>query len=76
MNPSKLLDGTDRKQSFPLTKVVLTRSQETQNVNQACVSQKCPVCGLTPMAQEEKSEGAANDGLVGLTSVLVETIGT
>lgn len=57
-------------------KVMLTCSQETQNINQVCMSQKCQICGLIPVVQKEKSEGAANDGLVGLTSDLVETIGT
>ncbi|PKU29655.1 puratrophin-1 isoform x2 [Limosa lapponica baueri] len=76
LNPLKFLDGKDRKQNFPLMKVMLTHSQEPQNVNQVCVSQKCQICGLIPVAQKGKSEGAANDGLVGLTSGLVETIET
>lgn len=56
-------------------KVMLTCSQESQNVSQARMSQKCQICGLIPVVQKERSEGAANDELVGLTD-LVETIGT
>lgn len=55
---------------------MLICSLESQNVNQACMSQKCQICGLIPGVQKEKSEGAANDGLVGLTSDLVRRIGT
>lgn len=56
-------------------KVMLTCSQESQNVSQALMSQKCQICGLIPVVQKERSEGAANGELVGLTD-LVETIGT